>query len=331
MRGINRYLMAANWWSIVAMHGLGGGTHTLEIEATETVGAADGCDGTDSRPRESFSISAPNWCRAVIADGVGSFKLWGVFKFWIKRNRKYLAALAAKHVYGGALVYLFAHDSACLLVVCSVRKNCVCVCVMCGVTACAGVWNALAHMLRLHVGVYVYLYGLCALTCVCGCVSGWERLQMLRVRVRKLVCTLLAAHIYLDSGSQSSCASKLDSSVSVEVAEWAWLGVDGKLFFRILRHVQRRSIRERGQVYVHIRQLIGKCLWAPANACTHTGNNQHVGGGSVNHALDNAYIAYPMTAPGTASCCQTDRPYAAADFRPSSDAVWPACAPSDST
>lgn len=72
---IEPHLIAANWWSMVAMHGLGGGTHSFEIEATETVGAA-GADDTDSRPRESFSISAPNWCRAVMADGVGSFKLW---------------------------------------------------------------------------------------------------------------------------------------------------------------------------------------------------------------------------------------------------------------
>lgn len=27
---------------------------------------------TDSNPRESFSISAPNWCKAVIVVGVGS-------------------------------------------------------------------------------------------------------------------------------------------------------------------------------------------------------------------------------------------------------------------
>lgn len=36
---------------------------------------------------------------------------------------------------------------------------------------------------------------------------------------------------YLDSGSHNSCVliSSVDNSVSVEPAEWAWFGVDGKL------------------------------------------------------------------------------------------------------
>lgn len=47
--------------------------------------------------------------------------------------------------------------------------------------------------------------------------------------------------IYLESGSQSSWVSRVDSSVSVDVAEWAWLGVDGRLVFNRRRHVHLRS------------------------------------------------------------------------------------------
>lgn len=32
----------------------------------------DETEPTDSNPRDSFNISAPNWCKAVIVDGVGS-------------------------------------------------------------------------------------------------------------------------------------------------------------------------------------------------------------------------------------------------------------------
>lgn len=78
------HLIAANWWSIVAMVGFddvgggcgggGGDGNGGGCTVTETVGVAV----TDSRPRDSFSISAPNWCNAVMADGVGSRKLlWG--------------------------------------------------------------------------------------------------------------------------------------------------------------------------------------------------------------------------------------------------------------
>lgn len=47
---------------------------------------------------------------------------------------------------------------------------------------------------------------------------------------------------YLESGNQSSCVSSVDSSVSVDVPEWAWFGVDGRLVFNNRRHVQRRSV-----------------------------------------------------------------------------------------
>lgn len=48
---------------------------------------------------------------------------------------------------------------------------------------------------------------------------------------------------YLESGSHSSWVSRVDSSVSVDVAEWAWLGVDGRLVFNRRRHVHLRSDR----------------------------------------------------------------------------------------
>ncbi len=44
---------------------------------------------------------------------------------------------------------------------------------------------------------------------------------------------------YLDSGNHNSWVliSKVDKSVSVEAAEWAWFGVDGRLFFINRLHV----------------------------------------------------------------------------------------------
>lgn len=47
---------------------------------------------------------------------------------------------------------------------------------------------------------------------------------------------------YLESGSHSSCVSSVDNSVSVDVAEWAWFGVDGRLVLSNLRQVHRRSM-----------------------------------------------------------------------------------------
>lgn len=48
---------------------------------------------------------------------------------------------------------------------------------------------------------------------------------------------------YLDSGNHSSCVliSRVDSSVSVEPAECAWLGVDGRLVLMNRFHVFLRS------------------------------------------------------------------------------------------
>lgn len=49
--------------------------------------------GVDSSPRDSFSISAPNRCNAVIVDGVGSAMLEKLMrKCWLRRyfeNAKY--------------------------------------------------------------------------------------------------------------------------------------------------------------------------------------------------------------------------------------------------
>lgn len=98
-------------------------------------------DETASRPRDNFNISAPNWCNAVIVDGVGSGML---------------------------------HMNEI------VKKACI------------------SH--------YV--------------IDG-------------------GAH--LESGSHSSCVSSVDNSVSVDVAEWAWFGVDGRLVLSNRRHVHRRS------------------------------------------------------------------------------------------
>lgn len=97
-------------------------------------------DDTDSRPRDNFSISAPNWCKAVIVDGVGSCIL-SMETHFVKSSLK------------------------------KIIKNC----------------------------------------------------------------------NHLESGNHSSCVSNVDSSVSVDVAEWAWFGVDGKLVLSNRRHVHRRS------------------------------------------------------------------------------------------
>lgn len=52
----------------------------------------------------------------------------------------------------------------------------------------------------------------------------------------------LADGCYLDSGSHKSCVSKVDRSVSVEVAECAWwVGVEGRLLFKNFFQVERRS------------------------------------------------------------------------------------------
>lgn len=54
------------------------------------------CAPTDSNPLDNFSISAPNWCNAVMVDGVGSFMLklieFGLAKslklfFWTKHEK----------------------------------------------------------------------------------------------------------------------------------------------------------------------------------------------------------------------------------------------------
>lgn len=54
-----------------------------------------------------------------------------------------------------------------------------------------------------------------------------------------------ADRLYLDSGNHNSWVliSSVDNSVSVEAAECAWFGVDGKLFLINRFHVLLRSIR----------------------------------------------------------------------------------------
>lgn len=60
--------------------------------------------------------------------------------------------------------------------------------------------------------------------------------------------SVVSLNIYLESGSQSSCVSSVDNSVSVELAECAWLGVGGKVVLSNRRHVQRRSKRDWDEV-----------------------------------------------------------------------------------
>lgn len=55
--------------------------------------------------------------------------------------------------------------------------------------------------------------------------------------------------VYLESGSQSSCVSSVDSSVSVEVPECAWLGVGGKVVLSNRRHVHRRSKKMKSDIF----------------------------------------------------------------------------------
>jgi hypothetical protein len=100
----------------------------------------------DSSPLDSFNISAPNWWRAVIVDGVGSGILWINNIIWHNVTLK-------KYVFGA-------------------KKE--------------------------------------------------KKGEMDEEKESKF---------YLDSGSHNSWVliSKVDNSVSVEPAEWAWFGVDGKL------------------------------------------------------------------------------------------------------
>lgn len=44
----------------------------VDDDGIEEEGEEATADATDSNPRDSFNISAPNCCRAVIVDGVGS-------------------------------------------------------------------------------------------------------------------------------------------------------------------------------------------------------------------------------------------------------------------
>lgn len=49
-------------------------THVVDELLVVDIGAT--IDETASNPRDNFNISAPNWCNAVIVDGVGSGMLW---------------------------------------------------------------------------------------------------------------------------------------------------------------------------------------------------------------------------------------------------------------
>lgn len=55
---------------------LANGVETVSILTVGWSASAGNGEATDSNPLESFNISAPNWCSAVIVDGVGSARLF---------------------------------------------------------------------------------------------------------------------------------------------------------------------------------------------------------------------------------------------------------------